>query len=219
MTLMTAMTTPRIIKGLYAITPDCDDTPLLVDKVAEAVESGVSILQYRNKVATAQLKKQQATLIKDICDQRKVPFIINDDVALCDTLDADGVHLGKYDSTIDDVRQILGPDKIIGISCYNDGKRVETMLSKACDYVALGACFPSSTKPNAPHASSEFIKKVMTQTSKPVVAIGGINLDNCRSVLNCGVSAIAVVNEIFTSQDISQTVKTFNEILKTYEQK
>lgn len=216
---MTVTTTPRIINGLYAITPDYVDTPLLIDKVEEAVESGVSVLQYRNKVATAQLKMQQASLIKDICVQRKVPFIINDDVALCDTLDADGVHLGKDDSTIDDVRHILGPDKIIGISCYNDMERVETMFSKACDYIALGACFPSSTKPNAPHASTEFIKKVMTQASKPVVAIGGINLDNCRSVLDCGVSAIAVVNEIFSSQDITQTVKTFNEILKTYEQK
>lgn len=216
---MTMTTTPRIIKGLYAITPDCDDTPLLVDKVTEAVESGVSLLQYRNKVANAQLKMQQASLIKDICDQRKVPFIINDDVALCDTLDADGVHLGKDDSTIDDVRHMLGPDKIIGISCYNDGERVKLMLSKACDYIALGACFPSSTKPNAPHASTEFIKKVMTQTNKPVVAIGGINLDNCRSILDCGVNSIAVVNEIFSSQDITQTVNTFNEILKTYEQK
>jgi len=216
---MTVTKTPPIIKGLYAITHDCDDTPLLIDKVEEAVESGVSVLQYRNKVATAQIKMQQASLIKGICDQRKVPFIINDDVALCDTLDADGVHLGKYDSTIDDVRQILGPDKIIGISCYNDMERVETMFSKACDYIALGACFPSSTKPNAPHASIEFIKKVMTQASKPVVAIGGINLDNCRSVLDCGVSAIALVNEVFSSYDITQTVKTFNEILKTYEQK
>ena len=167
MNLMTVTTNPCIIKGLYAITPDCEDTPLLVDKVAEAVDSGVSILQYRNKVAAAQLKMQQASLIKDICDQRKVPFIINDDVALCDTLDADGVHLGKDDNTIDAVRHILGPDKIIGISCYNDGERVETMLSQACDYIALGACFPSSTKPNAPHASTEFLKKVMTQASKP----------------------------------------------------
>jgi len=216
---MTVTTTPPIIKGLYAITPDCEDTPLLVDKVSEAVESGVSILQYRNKVATAQLKLQQASLIKDICDQRKVPFIINDDVTLCDTLDADGVHLGKDDSTIDDVRYILGPDKIIGISCYNDAERAETILSQACDYIALGACFPSSTKPNAPHASNEFIQQVMTQASKPVVAIGGINLDNCRSVLDCGVNSIAVVNEIFSSQDITQTVNTFNEILKTYEQK
>ena len=216
---MTVTTTPRIINGLYAITPDCDDTPLLIDKVEEAVESGVSVLQYRNKVASQDLKMQQASLIKDICDQREVPFIINDDVALCDTLDADGVHLGKDDSTIDDVRHILGPDKIIGISCYDDMERVETMISKACDYIALGACFPSSTKPSAPHASNEFVQQVMTQASKPVVAIGGINLDNCRSVLDCGVSAIAVVNEIFSSQDITQTVKTFNEILKTYEQK
>ena len=216
---MTVKMIPRIIKGLYAITPDCDDTPLLVDKVTEALESGVSVLQYRNKVANQQQKMQQASLIKDICVQRKVPFIINDDVALCDTLDADGIHLGKYDSTIDDVRHILGSDKIIGISCYNDVERVQTMLSQACDYIALGACFPSSTKPNAPLASTEFIKKVMTQASKPVVAIGGINLDNCKSVLDCGVNAIAVVNEIFSSQEITQTVKTFNEILKTYEQK
>ena len=212
-------TTPPIIRGLYAITPDCDDTQMLVDKVSEALEAGISVLQYRNKKATHQLKTQQASLIKDICHKYEVPFIINDDVALCDSLDAFGVHLGKNDSTIDDVRCILGPDKIIGISCYNEEERVEKILSKACDYIALGACFPSSTKPNAPQASVEFIKQVIKQATKPVVAIGGINLDNCKSVLDCGVNAIAVVNEIFSSKDITQTVKTFNEILKTYEQK
>ena len=216
---MTLMTTPRIIKGLYAITPDYDDTPMLIDKVAEAVEAGISVLQYRNKEASQQLKMHQASLIKDICYQNEVPFIINDDFALCDILDADGVHLGEDDATIDDVRRVLGLNRIIGISCYNDGERVQTMLSKACDYIALGACFLSSTKPNAPHASTEFIKKVMTKANKPVVAIGGINLDNCRSVLDCGVNAIAVVNDIFSSRDITQTVKTFNEILKNYEQK
>ena len=206
-----------IISGLYAITPDCDDTPLLIDSVAKALEAGVSVLQYRNKGASQQLKTQQASLMKNLCQQHDVPFIINDDVNLCHTLDADGVHLGKYDSNLDEVRDILGPDKIIGISCYNDGERVQTMLSKSCNYIALGACFPSSTKPNAPHASSEFLKQIMIQANKPVVAIGGINLDNCRSVLNCGVNAIAVVNEIFSSRDITQTVKIFNEILKTYE--
>ena len=173
---------------------------LLIDKVTEAVEAGVSLLQYRNKEASQQLKMHQASLIKDICYQNEVPFIINDDFALCDTLDADGVHLGEDDATIDDVRRILGLNRIIGISCYNDGERVQTMLSKACDYIALGACFLSSTKPNAPHASTEFIKKVMTKSNKPVVAIGGINLDNCRSVLDCGVNAIAVVNDIFSSK-------------------
>ena len=206
-----------IIRGLYAITPDCDDTPLLIGNVVKALEAGISVLQYRNKGASQQLKTQQASLMKKLCQQHDVPFIINDDVNLCHTLDADGVHLGKDDSNLDEVRDILGSDKIIGISCYNDGERVQTMLSKSCNYIALGACFPSSTKPNAPHASSEFIKQIMTQANKPVVAIGGINLDNCRSVLNCGVNAIAVVNEIFSSRDITQTVKTFNEILKTYE--
>ena len=210
------MTRP-IIKGLYAITPDWEDTTLLIDKVVEVLEAGASVLQYRNKTADKQLRLDQASAIKKICQRYAVPFIINDDFELCKHLDTDGVHLGKDDHKLTEVRNILGKRKIIGVSCYNDVKRAKDMLEEPCDYIALGACFASQTKPKAPLANPDFISKVVNFSSKPVVAIGGITLDNCKVVLNCGVNAIAMVNEIFASQNAHEAVTNINKVISRYE--
>ena len=210
------MTRP-IIKGLYAITPDWEDTTLLTDKVVEVLEAGASVLQYRNKTANKQLRLDQALAIKKICQRYAVPFIINDDFELCKHLDTDGVHLGKDDHKLTEVRNILGKRKIIGVSCYNDVKRAKDMLEEPCDYIALGACFASKTKPKAPLANPDFISKVVNFSSKPVVAIGGITLDNCKVVLNCGVNAIAMVNEIFASQNAYEAVTNINKVISRYE--
>ena len=210
------MTRP-IIKGLYAITPDWEDTTLLTDKVVEVLEAGASVLQYRNKTANKQLRLDQALAIKKICQRYAVPFIINDDFELCKHLDTDGVHLGKDDHKLTEVRNILGKRKIIGVSCYNDVKRAKDMLEEPCDYIALGACFASKTKPNAPVADTNFITKVVNFSSLPVVAIGGITLDNCKTVLDCGVNAIAMVNEIFASQNAYEAVTNINKVIISYE--
>ena len=203
---MREMMNPSIINGIYAITPDWHDTKKLVAKTDEILSNKINLLQYRNKKANKQLKMTQAKELQALCHRYQVPFIINDDYELCSILKADGIHLGKDDITIEEVRDRLGNDIIVGVSCYNDFERVNKMMATNCDYIALGACFPTKTKPNAPHASLNFLEHVVETSIKPVVAIGGINLDNCSPVINSGVDAIAMINALYSTDKVSDKI-------------
>jgi thiamine-phosphate pyrophosphorylase len=206
MSQMREMMNPGIINGIYAITPDWHDTKKLVAKTDEILSNKINLLQYRNKKADKQLRMTQAKELQALCHRYQVPFIINDDYELCSILKADGIHLGKDDITIEEVRDKLGNKTIVGISCYNDSKRVTEMMTTSCDYIALGACFPTKTKPNAPHASLNFLEHVVETSIKPVVAIGGINLDNCSPVINSGVNAIAMINALYSTDKVSDKI-------------
>ena len=192
--------TSNIINGIYAITPDWEDTRQLIIKTEELLSNKINLLQYRNKKASKQLRMTQAKELQALCHHYQVPFIINDDYELCGILNADGIHLGKDDITIEEVRGRLGNNIIVGISCYNDFERVNEMMTTNCDYIALGACFPTKTKPNAPHASLNFLENVVEISIKPVVAIGGINLQNVGNLMKLGVAGIAVISNILNNQ-------------------
>ena len=197
-----------MIKGLYAVTPDESDTDVLLAKVEAALQGGVSILQYRNKKANHKLLTQQARAILPLCQQYQVPLIINDSVKLCLTLNADGVHIGADDGNLSEIRARLGPNKILGASCYNRFDLALSAQQAGANYVAFGACFASSTKPNAPVASLDLFKLAKAQLHIPTVAIGGITLENSLQAIEAGASAIAVINAIFNTPDIkSQTIK------------
>lgn len=198
--------TSNIINGIYAITPDWEDTRQLIIKTEELLSNKINLLQYRNKKASKQLRMTQAKELQALCHHYQVPFIINDDYELCGILNADGIHLGKDDITIEEVRDRLGNNIIVGISCYNDFERVNEMMTTNCDYIALGACFPTNTKPNAPHASLNFLENVVEISIKPVVAIGGINLDNCLPIINSGVNAIAMINALYSTDKVSDKI-------------
>ena len=107
------------INGLYLVTPDCDDTALLCSQVAQGLQGGVALVQYRHKTASDALRFEQATALLALCRQFQVPFLINDHVALAASLNADGVHVGQHDSAVAAAREILGPQKMIGASCYD----------------------------------------------------------------------------------------------------
>jgi len=203
---MRMIMTSNIINGIYAITPDWEDTRQLIIKTEELLSNKINLLQYRNKKASKQLRMTQAKELQALCHHYQVPFIINDDYELCGILNADGIHLGKDDITIEEVRDRLGNNIIVGISCYNDFERVNEMMTTNCDYIALGACFPTNTKPNAPHASLNFLENVVEISIKPVVAIGGINLDNCLPIINSGVNAIAMINALYSTDKVSDKI-------------
>ena len=198
--------TSNIINGIYAITPDWEDTRQLIIKTEELLLNKINLLQYRNKKVSKQLRMTQAKELQALCHHYQVPFIINDDYELCGILNADGIHLGKDDITIEEVRGRLGNDIIVGISCYNDFERVNKRMATNCDYIALGACFPTKTKPNAPHASLNFLENVVEISIKPVVAIGGINLDNCVPIINSSVNAIAMINALYSKDKVSKKI-------------
>jgi thiamine-phosphate pyrophosphorylase len=201
-----------MISGLYAVTPDEPDTDLLLSKVEAALEGGISVLQYRNKFANHKLQTQQARAILPLCRQYQVPFIINDSIKLCLTLDADGVHLGGDDGNLIEARARLGADKILGASCYNRFDLALNAQEAGTDYVAFGACFASSTKPNAPVAGLDLFKLAKMQLHIPAVAIGGITLENGLSVIQSGASAIAVINAVFNADDIKLTTQQFTQL-------
>ena len=198
------------INGLYAVTPDIADTALLLKKVEAALQGGINLLQYRNKAANHKLQTQQARAILPLCRQYNVPLIINDSVKLCLTLDADGVHLGADDGNLAEVRARIGKDKILGASCYNRFDLALSAQQAGASYVAFGACFASSTKPNAPVAGLDLFTRAKTELTIPTVAIGGITLTNAPQVIAAGASAIAVINAIFNANDAKSACTEFS---------
>ena len=201
------------IQDLYAITPDIADTDLLLAKVEAALQGGINMLQYRNKTANHKLQTQQARAILPLCRHYNVPLIINDSVKLCLTLDADGVHLGADDGNLADVRARIGKDKILGASCYNRFDLALQAQKAGASYVAFGACFSSSTKPNATKAGLELFEQAK-KLQIPSVAIGGITLENVAKLKESGADAIAVIGALFNAADIAKTSQQFTQLFQ-----
>ncbi|MEY3088444.1 MAG: Thiamine-phosphate synthase, partial [Pseudomonadota bacterium] len=182
-----------IIKGLYVITPDMTDLNTLIHKTKLAIEGGAFMVQYRSKMQDRVVKMQQCAAILRLCREYDVPCIINDDVEMCHILEADGVHLGINDDNIAEVRRILGEDAIIGSSCYDQLERAKQAQKEGASYVAFGAMFPTPTKPSAPRASFELLSEAKREIHIPIVAIGGITVNNAHDVIETGIDAIAVI--------------------------
>ena len=212
--ILKAMENLHIIKGLYAVTPEQTDLFLLISQVESCIKGGARLIQYRCKKLSKIEQSKQARKIKIVCDYYKVPLIINDDIELCRILDADGVHLGENDDSLEKARLVLGPSKIIGVSCYNSIDRVKKAVDKGATYIALGACFPTITKPNAPTASLDLIALVLKEFKIPLVAIGGITLENVEFLTKEGVSCIALINSLFKENDIEGTARQFSSLMK-----
>lgn len=201
-----------MITGLYAVTPGEQNTDVLVAKVEAALQGGVKVLQYRNKFANYKLQTQQAHALLSLCRQYHVPLIINDSIELCLTLDADGVHLGADDGNLSEARARLGADKIMGASCYNRFELAVSAQQAGADYVAFGACFASSTKPNALVAGLELFTRAKVELTIPIVAIGGITLENAPLAIEAGADSIAVINAIFAAEDVKTTAEQFAQL-------
>lgn len=199
------------IRGLYAVTPDIANTALLCQMVEAALQGGASVVQYRNKVADKNLQFTQAKALLKICQQYQIPLIINDNLMLAKMVGADGVHLGASDGEVSVARETLGADKIIGVSCYNQIALAVSVAEQGASYVAFGACFASNTKPNAPTASLALFDEAK-QLNIPIVAIGGIDLQNAHLLKAAGANAIAVVNALFASKNITQTATEFKHL-------
>ncbi|MFQ3367967.1 MAG: thiamine-phosphate pyrophosphorylase [Methylophilaceae bacterium] len=207
----------NIIKGLYAVTHEEKDSCVLSSQVESCIKGGARLIQYRSKTLSKIEQNKQAKKIKTICNYHKVPLIINDDIELCRILDADGVHLGENDDSLEKARLLLGPSKIIGVSCYNSIDRVKKAVDKGATYIALGACFPTITKPNAPIATLDLISLVLKEFKIPLVAIGGINLENIELLINEGVSCFALINSLFKTKDIEGTASQFSSLINRSE--
>jgi thiamine-phosphate pyrophosphorylase len=200
------MTFPQ--RGLYAITQTEGKTfAQILSDVAAALKGGAVAIQYRDK------NPQDAVFLAGellkLCHAYNVALIINDDVALAEKIGADGVHLGKHDSDINQARQRLGRKAIIGVSCYNDVNLAVTSEKAGADYVAFGRFFASSSKPSATPAQLETLQTAKNLITVPIVAIGGILPENGKQLLNAGADLLAVIGGVFNHADVENSARAY----------
>jgi thiamine-phosphate pyrophosphorylase len=189
------------IAGLYAVTPDLADTALLAALVDAALAGGATIVQYRNKTADETLRREQARCLADVCARRRRPLIVNDHPALALAIPGAGLHVGAEDFTdLRVMREALGPDRLLGVSCYRSVAQARDAVAAGADYVAFGSMFASSTKPAAPPAALDLFAAAR-DLGVPLVGIGGITHDNLRSLIGAGADAAAVIAELFAVPD------------------
>jgi len=200
----------RTISGLYTITPDVPSLVALLPPLEACIAGGTRVIQYRNKMPAPHA--EILSVLIPFCHRHGVVLIVNDDIALAQL--ADGVHLGKDDGDIAHARQRLGPDKIIGVSCYNSLPAALQAQQAGADYVAFGSVFISSTKPQAPRASLELLREAKAQLHIPIVAIGGITLQNAPLAIAAGADAVAVISAVFGAPNVKRAAQDFSNLFK-----
>ena len=187
---------------LYAVTDRSwlgEET--LYEQVEKALKGGATFIQLREKELDEEHFLEEAIALKELCHKYHVPFVINDNVKIAKEMDADGVHVGQSDMEADDVRKILGEDKILGVSAQTVEQAVLAEKMGA-DYLGVGAVFSTSTKKDASAISKERVKAICEAVHIPVIAIGGITADNILTLKGSGICGIAVVSAIFAAKDI-----------------
>lgn len=203
---------------LYAIT----DSQLLPDDrlaeaVAAALRGGCRRIQYRDKSLPADVRLQQAQALLALCLEHDAELIINDDPQLAARTGAHGVHLGQGDMPPGQARRLLGPKAIIGITCHDSLDLAHAAAEDGASYIAFGRFFPSSTKPEAPAAPLELLATARQALSLPIVAIGGITLDNAQTVIANGADWLAVSHSLFSAPDIEARARAFNAKLSDFQ--
>ncbi len=202
-----------MLRGLYAITPELVDTGTLLRQVAQALEGGIAMLQYRRK---DRQNVDEARTLARMCGDCAVPFIVNDNVALALDCGADGVHLGRDDGEISAARVKLDgalAGKLLGASCYDSLAAARTAVAAGADYVAFGSVFPSSTKPAAVRAPLALFRDARA-LGVPLVAIGGITLKNTPQLLAAGADGLAVISDLFGAPDIAARARAYGMLFQ-----
>jgi len=205
----------RRLVGLYAVTPDLADTADLVARVEAALAGGAGVIQYRSKCTDAALRYGQAEALARSTRERGALFIVNDDAALCAAVGADGVHIGADDGSIAAARERVGPDRIIGVSCYDDFAQAEAAVAAGADYVAFGSFFLSATKPGARRADIGLLGRAKA-FGVPIVAIGGITAVNARELARAGADAVAVISAVFDGGDPAVVTRATRAIVSAF---
>ena len=194
---------PNKLRGLYAITPECADGKQLLAQIEAALSGGCRIVQYRDKLSAMPEQVARSRALRELTRRHGACLLINDDIALAHLIDADGVHLGKDDGNLAAARAILGPEKILGASCYGDFCAAQTAAKAGADYVAFGAMYPSLTKPNAATATVDLFFRAKSELTVTSCAIGGITLENAAPLISAGADLLAVITDLFNAPDIA----------------
>ncbi|EGF30518.1 Thiamin-phosphate pyrophosphorylase [Oxalobacteraceae bacterium IMCC9480] len=185
------------MNGLYLVTPDWDDTERLLHVTEQALLGGAALVQYRHKTATAAQRLEQATALLALCRRHARPLIINDHADLCIALDADGLHVGGTDASVAQMRALLGPDKLIGASCYGDLQLALSAQRSGASYIAFGGFYPSRVKQYPVTTAPDILAQARAVIDLPVVVIGGMTVDNARPLVALGAQMVAAISSVY----------------------
>ena len=204
---------------LYAVTDRTWAKDItLMEQVRQALEGGITFLQLREKHLSENEFVKEAKEMKQLAAKYQIPFVINDNIEVALAVDADGVHIGQDDMSVEEARKLLGEDKIIGVSAHNVEEAIKAQKGGA-DYLGVGAVCATSTKKDANVVSKEEIKKICHTVEIPVVAIGGIKKENIKTLEGTDVDGVAVVSAIFAAKDIKKDTKQLRSLVEEMKQK
>jgi thiamine-phosphate pyrophosphorylase len=206
---------PTPLRGVYLITPDVTDTQRLLDLTTDALAAGVALLQYRNKRADTALRREQAQLLAALCQHHRVPFLVNDDVALAAELGV-GVHLGGEDEDLGVARSALGRAALIGASCYASLGRAHQACAAGADYLAFGTFAASPTKPLAARADLGLLGQARG-LGRPLVAIGGITPTLAPTLVAAGADLLAVISSVYESASPAAAVRALRQAFPEFQ--
>ena len=201
------------MRGLYLVTPNWDDTDKLLELTEQALEEGVALLQYRHKNASPALRLEQAGALLALCRKYGVPLVINDFVELCVELGADGVHVGGTDVSAAQARAVLGPDKIVGASCYGDLALAQAAQADGASYVAFGGFYPSLVKQYPVTTRPAIVGAAKAGIGLPIVVIGGMTPGNAAPLVALGADMVAAISSVYLAADPAAAVCRFNDLL------
>ncbi|WP_347332201.1 thiamine phosphate synthase [Marinimicrobium locisalis] len=198
---------------LYAIATTQSLGSELLTSVEAALRGGVGWVQYRDKSQHTQRRRSEATALASLCRDYGAKLIINDDLELALACGAHGVHLGQGDGSPREARQCLGPSAIVGVTCHASMALARQALADGATYLAFGRFFPSQTKPHAPPAPLALLNEARRAFEHtPLVAIGGITLDNARQALSAGADRVAVGENVFGAHDIESQARAYRRL-------
>lgn len=204
----------EIPKGIYGITGDnFSKGRSNYFCVEEMIRGGIKIIQYRAKNKDTREKVKEAKEIRELCKKNGVLFIVNDNIDIALLVDADGVHVGQEDMHPDDVRKLLGNDKIIGLSTHSPEQGMAAFKNLNVDYIGVGPIFPTTTKDTVP-VGIEYLEYAVNNLHLPFVAIGGIKAHNIDTIISKGAQRICLVSEIVGNDDISRFVAELQKKFK-----
>lgn len=204
------------MRGLYAITPDEPDGGRLLAAVEAVLAGGCRWLQYRDKLASGEMRGERARALAALCRRYGAALIINDDIGLALAVAADGVHLGRDDGDIGAARAALASGGVVGASCYDDFEAARRAAAAGADYLAFGAVCPSPTKPEAVRAPIELFSRCRAELAVPACAIGGITLAAAAPFIAAGADLLAVISDLFSAPDIAARAAAYQHLFEEY---
>jgi thiamine-phosphate pyrophosphorylase len=197
------------MQGLYLVTPNWDDTDRLLAATDAALRGGAAMVQYRHKEADEALRLEQGSALLALCRRYRRPLVVNDHIGLCRQLDADGVHLGASDLALAQARALLGPEKIVGASCYGDLGLARAAQAAGASYIAFGGFYPSPVKQYDFVTPPALLETAREELTLPLVVIGGMTPANAAPLVARGADMVAAITAVYGDPEPAEAARRF----------